>query len=119
MNSYENIIPYSQEHLEWPYITLYRFDIILKAKNELVDYDWIVFLDADMVVNDNISKEEFLDESKSFIGVHHPCHYLKMPPHDKYPGSFEVNTLSTAKIPNDYDFSVYWQGEGAKVRIIS
>ena len=39
----DNIRVYHQEHLEWPYITLKRFDIISKARRAIEDHDWIVF----------------------------------------------------------------------------
>lgn len=106
----DDIKMYSQEHLEWPLITLQRFKTILKAKEEIEKTDWFVFIDADALVVDNISEEEFFDSEKSFFGVHHPCHYLKMPPHDKFPGSFETNPLSKSCISKDDDLSVYYQG---------
>jgi len=108
----DNAIVYPVEHLDWPYITLYRFDIINRAREEINKFDWLVFLDADMAVVDKVTPEEFFDNTgtKSFFGVHHPCHFLKFPPHNQPPGSFETNPLSTAKVPEDYDFSIYWQG---------
>ena len=42
----ENVSLYKQEHLPWPFITLLRFSTILKAKEELSKYDWLLFLDA-------------------------------------------------------------------------
>ena len=106
----DNAIPYHQEHLDWPYITLYRFKIIQRAESEYRDCDWLVFLDADMAVVDKVTPEEFFDDDKPFLGVHHPCHFLKFPPHNQPPGSFETNPLSTAKVPEGYDYSIYWQG---------
>lgn len=105
-----NIIPYYQEHLDWPYITLTRFDIINKSRKEIEKNDWFVFIDADALVVDTISEEEFFDNKKEFFGVHHPCHFLQMPPHNKYPGSFETNPLSTSHINETDDLSVYYQG---------
>ena len=105
-----NVISYTQEHLEWPYITLTRFGIIKKASDVIKDYDWFVFLDADALVVDTILEKDFFDDSKSFFGVHHPCHYLKMPPHNKFPGAFEINPLSNACVKEDEDVSVYYHG---------
>ena len=105
----DNAVIYKQEHLEWPYITLYRFKIIEKALEEISKCEWLIFLDADMAVVDKVTSEEVFSD-KPYLGVHHPCHFLKFQPHHKPPGSFETNPLSTAKVPNDYDFSVYWQG---------
>lgn len=105
----DNISVYKQEHQSWPFITLLRFDTILKAKNELQNYDWILFLDADMKVVDEITSEEIFTD-KEYIGVHHPCHFLQMPPHNQHPGAFETSELSLAGIVEEDDTSVYYQG---------
>ena len=105
----DNIHPFSQEHLPWPYITLYRFGTILKAKEALVNFDYILFLDADMRIVDTVSEEELFTDKK-FIGVHHPCHFLKMNPHTQYPGAFETDPRSCAAISKEDDISTYWQG---------
>ena len=65
----------------------------LKAEEELKDYDWIIFLDADAFVVDTVQAEELFTH-KPFIGVHHPCHYLKMTPHNEFPGAFETDEKS-------------------------
>jgi hypothetical protein len=106
----ENVISYHQEHLEWPYVTLKRFEIIQKAKKEIEKCDWFVFLDADTLVVKEIHEDEFFDFTKSFFGVHHPCHFLKMPPHDEFPGAFEINPLSRSSITKKDDYSIYYQG---------
>ena len=105
----ENINFYFQEHLSWPYVTLLRFNTILKAKEELENFDWIIFLDADMLIVKEIKAEEFFTE-KPYIGVHHPCHFMNMNPHNKFPGAFETNKNSTACISEGDDTSVYFQG---------
>lgn len=105
----ENISVYKQEHLDWPFITLLRFEIINKAKTELEDFDYLVFMDADTLVVDKVSEEEFIS-SKSFFAAHHPCHYLEMPPHNKLPGSFETNRKSEAFLDvNKYQPEIYYQ----------
>ena len=106
----DNIIPYYQEHLDWPYITLTRFEIIKRASDIIRKHDWFIFIDADALVVDTITKEEFFDYTKPFFGVHHPCHFLKMQPHHKMPGAFETNPKSTACITESDDTSVYYQG---------
>ena len=108
-------------HKEWPYITLERFDTVTPSYSNaqyfnMRDDDWIIFLDADTRVVADISLEEFFgdalnDPNKKYIGVHHPCHYLKFPPHDKYPGAFETNPLSKSAInEEDWERGVYFQG---------
>ena len=107
----DNLIPYYQEHLEWPYITLTRFEIIQKAKDIISQNDWFVFIDADALVVDTVTEEEFFDDTKDYFGVHHPCHFLNMPPHNQKYGAFETNINSTAAINKDTDdLSVYFQG---------
>jgi hypothetical protein len=102
---------YHQEHLDWPYITLNRFEILQKAREEIENSDYFIFLDADTLVVDPISQHMLLDDSiESFIGVHHPCHYLNMPPHNQFPGAFEFDTESCASISEIDDTSVYFQG---------
>jgi hypothetical protein len=104
-----NVSVYNQKHLSWPYITLLRFETILKIREDLSHSDWILFLDADMLVVDEV-KEEDIFTDKKYIGVHHPCHYLRMPPHDKFPGAFETNSKSLACITDFDDTSIYFQG---------
>ena len=106
----DNAVIYKQEHLEWPYITLYRFKMIRRCFDDIKDCDWLLFLDADMRVVDTVNPEELFDDTKKYIGVHHPCHFLGMNPHKEFPGAFETNAKSTAKVPDDYDFKYYWQG---------
>jgi len=106
----EDINTYDYEHIEWPYITLKRFEIIQKAKDVISETDWFVFIDADALVVDTVTEEEFFDDTKDFFGVHHPCHFLKMPPHNQKFGAFETNKKSTAAISEDDDLSVYFQG---------
>ena len=106
----ENVIVYKQEHLEWPYITLYRFKMIMKSFDDIQDCDYLLFLDADMRVVDKVTTEDLIDESKKYIGVHHPCHYLGMEPHNKAPGAFEVRPISRAGVSEDDLMDVYYQG---------
>lgn len=106
----EDIKVYHQEHLNWPFITLKRFEIINQARTELMNYDWLVFMDADSLVVDLISEEEFFTD-KPLFGVHHPCHYLQMPPHNQLPGAFETNFKSLSFVDVNKDKpSVYYQG---------
>ena len=105
----DNIKVYQQEHLDWPYITLKRFEIINKARADLDSMDWLVFLDADTRVVDTVTEEEFFSD-KPYFGVHHPCHALKMQPHTEYPGAFETNTNSRAGVTEEDDTSMYYQG---------
>ena len=106
----DNVIRYQQDHLDWPFITLKRFEILNQARQEIMKNDWFVFIDADALVTSDITEEEFFDSNKPFFGVHHPCHFLGMQPHGKFPGAFETNPKCRASITEDADVSTYWQG---------
>tara|TARA_B100001175_G_C19493416_1_gene633892 strand:- start:409 stop:1128 length:720 start_codon:yes stop_codon:yes gene_type:complete len=106
----KNVVVYKQEHLEWPYITLYRFKMIIQSFDDIKDCDYLLFLDADMRVVDTVTTEDLIDETKKYIGVHHPCHYLGMEPHNKAPGAFEVRPVSRAAVSEDELMDVYYQG---------
>lgn len=111
----DDVKVYHQEHLQWPYITLNRFDIINKAREEIIKCDWFVFLDADTIVVDQILENDFFTD-KPLFGVWHPCHYMKMPPHDQLPGAYETNKSSLAYIdvkkesPHIYYQGCFWGG---------
>ncbi len=105
----DNITVYHQEHLEWPYITLKRFDIITKARTAIEECDWLIFLDADTRVVDTVTEDDVFT-NKPYIGVHHPCHALGMQPHQEYPGAFETDLKSRAAVTEDDDTSMYYQG---------
>ena len=106
----DDIKVFEQKHLEWPYITLKRFEIINKAKSIIRKCDYLVFIDADALVVDRITEEEFFTD-KPLFGVHHPCHFLKMPPHDQYPGAYEITENCNAGLDLDkYQPKIYYQG---------
>ena len=106
----KNIKVFPQEHLDWPYITLKRFEIINKARKIIADHDWFIFIDGDALVVDRIEEEDFFTD-KPLFGVHHPCHYLKMPPHNQYPGAYEITENCNAAIDLEkYQPKVYYQG---------
>ena len=63
----DNVIRYQQDHLDWPFITLKRFEILNQARQEIMKNDWFVFIDADALVTSDITEEEFFDPSKPFF----------------------------------------------------
>ena len=101
------------EHKDWPRITLERFHTIRDASlkiSTMRSHTHLLFLDADMFVNEDVAFEDVFPEDKDYTGVWHPCHFMKMPPHNSAPGAFEPNPKSTAYLENAYDYDVYWQG---------
>ena len=86
------------------------FEVVSKLKDTIADYDWFLSIDADMMMADTVTYDQFFDESKSYIGVHHPCHFLGMTGHTEAPGSFDVSEESNSSVKDILDMSVYYQG---------
>ena len=106
----DNLKVYHQEHLEWPFITLKRFEIINKAREEIEKHDWLVFIDGDALPVTTITEEEFFTD-KPLFGVHHPCHFLGMEPHTQAPGAYDQNPDSEAYVDTSKGLpEVYYQG---------
>ena len=106
----DNLKVYHQEHLEWPFITLKRFEIINKAREEIKKHDWLVFIDGDALPVTTITEEEFFKD-KPLFGVHHPCHFLGMEPHTQAPGAYDQNPNSEAYVDTSKGLpEVYYQG---------
>lgn len=84
-----------QERMGWPYDTLMRFDLFSKIKEQIRGYDYIFFLNANMLCVKNITEEEFLPMEEELLVARHPgcVHYPKLLlPYDR-------NKKSTAYIP--------------------
>jgi len=86
---------------------LRRFSIIKIIEEQLKEFDWFVFIDADMFCVEIV--EDFFDETKPFFGVQHPTfhptwsHNTGVIPH-------ETNKLSLTYVdPSEYD-EIYLQG---------
>ena len=106
----DNLKVYHQEHLELPFITLKRFEIINKARKEIDKHDWLVFIDGDALPVTTITEEEFFTD-KPLFGVHHPCHFLGMEPHTQAPGAYDQNPDSEAYVDTSKGLpEVYYQG---------
>lgn len=106
----DDVVKIPTEHYGWPDTFHKTFETLLRSKDETLDCDWFISIDADMKVVEELHYDDVFDDNKNYIGVHHPCHYLKLPPHNSFPGSFDVNPLSNAFITSDMDTSIYYQG---------
>lgn len=73
--------------VSWPAPTLMRYHLFLQKEEELKDYDYIFYLDADMRVVDKISDEIL---GKGLIAAPHPGYALApkfIPPYEPNPDS--------------------------------
>lgn len=86
---------------------LRRFSIIKMVEDKLKDFDWFVFIDADMFCVEIV--EDFFDETKPYFGVQHPTfHHTWSLSTGEIP--HERNNKSVSYIdPSEYD-EVYLQG---------
>lgn len=79
----------------FPNDSLFRFRMFLQIENELEEFDYVFFLNANMLCIDYISSEEILPQDKDLLGVISPGYYCKNP--RSFP--YERNKLSRAYIP--------------------
>lgn len=84
-----------QKQLGWPDDTLMRFHMFDTISEQLKNFDYIYFMNANCKCVAPISEEEFLPKEKDILVVQHPGEYNKKP--QRY--SYDRNPKSTAYIP--------------------
>lgn len=85
----ERIHPYFQEVEEWPFPTLKRFEYFLRAKDELEKFDFLVFMNGNLVVKQKIFEKDILpqNDEKLFV-TQHPGYFASSSkdfPYDRNP----------------------------------
>lgn len=78
----------------WPYNTLKRFDFFLSAKDQLKEFDFVFFMNANLLITREIGLN-FLPLYNDLLVVNHPGAFFKSPQEFTY----ERNPQSTAYIP--------------------
>jgi Glycosyltransferase family 6 len=74
----ENVHKIFQEATDWPYSTLLRFHIFIKAETQLMEMNYIFFFNANMKIVSSISPEELLPDPTTedgLTGVLHSGYY--------------------------------------------
>jgi len=103
-----------QQKLGWPYDTLFRFNMFLRIENILDTFDYIYFLNANMIFVSPVDEEVFpKEEDCGLMAVKHPLYYNKQPLEFPY----EQNHMSTAyidKLRGHYYFMGGFNGGIAK-----
>ena len=85
-----------QADLGWPGNTLKRFSVFLKSRDQLQKMDYIFFCNANLLVLEKITPDEFLPKGQEkLVACMHPGFSNKTP--DKF--SYDRNPLSKAYIP--------------------
>lgn len=90
----DNVHRIYQENLGWPGNTLFRFKIFLTQKEELLKYDYVFFMNANIVCASEIG-EEFLPKNERLTVVIHPGFYNTL----NYFYTYDRNRKSSAYIP--------------------
>lgn len=83
-----------QENLGWPGNTLFRFKMFSKITEQLEKFDYIFFLNANVVCMKKITREMFLPLEHELLVVQHPGYYNKK----NYEFPYERHKKSTAYI---------------------
>lgn len=65
----------AQENLGWPGNTLFRFRMFVSIKEQLTDFDYLFFFNANVVCKAEITEEEFLPVEQDLLVVQHPGYY--------------------------------------------
>ena len=110
----DNVTLMKIPHYGFPDTYNKTFEEMLKLHDNGVredEFDWLVSVDADLYAQEEIQYNDFFDQDKKYTGVHHPCHHVGFPPHNKYPGAYDISPLSNACIDDSImDMTIYHQG---------
>lgn len=100
-----NVHKIYQEPLEWPFITLDRFSIFQKARQQLEQCDYIYFFNGNMLFVEPITEEILPTPDKPLLMVKHPGFFDK----ERKDFTYETNKESLAAIP-PHEGDVYVMG---------
>ncbi len=87
----QNLIIKPVEHTNWPYSTLLRFHFFNRYADLLSKYEYIYFIDCDMIFNQLVGDEILPGDQEDLVGTIHPGFYT-----NPSLGTFETNEKSTA-----------------------
>lgn len=100
LSSVKNTIKYYHvDHKPWPWMTLGRYDIFSQNENELSNFDYLYYCDADMLFVDNVGDEILGDR----VATRHPAFFNRR-------GTPETNPLSLAYIGDNEEFTYFAGG---------
>jgi len=105
----DRIHPVYQTTEEWPFPTLNRFSYFLRIRDKLIDFDFIMFMNANLLVKKRIDEKEILPdpehEGNLFVTLH-PGYYSKSTADFNY----DRNKLSTAFVAPEEGCNYYAGG---------
>ena len=68
----DKIVKIYQEKLGWPYDTLMRFDLFSRIENKLAEFDYIFFLNANVVFLKTVEESSLFNNDNDLFVVIHP-----------------------------------------------
>ncbi len=74
-----NVHRIEQENLGWPGNTLFRFRMFKRIESQLKEFDYIFFMNANIICMKKVEEEVFLPREESLLVVQHPGWYAKKP----------------------------------------
>lgn len=102
----DDVIKIYQEQLPWPYITYKRYHFFTAIEDKLKDFDYIFFLNGNLLPQTEIDEEIFPSQEQGLMGSIHPGHYLREKTHYRY----ERNPKSLAYVPLNQEAPHYLAG---------
>lgn len=91
-----------QKDLGWPNSTLFRFKMFQSIRSQLLEYDYLFFMNSNIICMREVIEDIFLPVEKNILVVSHPGWYDKAP----YEFPYDRNRKSNAYIPK-YKGKVY------------
>lgn len=95
----KNVTRIEQAHMPWPKPTLLRFEMFDRIASRLKHYDYIYFLNGNLLPQTVVTPQEiFPSKEQGLVVVAHPCYYA---PKGSNPNTlpYERRPSSTARIP--------------------
>jgi len=98
INTHENplVNVIYQEKLGWPFDTLYRFKIFLKAESDLLKMDYLFFFNSNLVIEQSIGSEILPSDDEELTVTQHPGFFTKK----RKEFTYEKRKKSAAYIPS-------------------
>ena len=100
ITSNEEVNVFYQDNFGWPFNTLYRYHMFLRAKDQLLDCDYVVFFNSNCMFNSLIAVDEFFGTNKNLVACLHPGFYDKTS--DKYTYERRTNSLACVSVAHAY-----------------
>ena len=97
-----NVVKIHQDQLPWPYITLKRYHFFDAIKDKLKEFDYIYFMNGDLLVSKPVNEEVLPTDEQEFVVTLHPWYFMS----DINLVPYERNHKSASYIP--YDFGKYY-----------